>query len=140
LLHLGDRLSPESIYSIPADESALLMHYLDNVFQLQYPIYKPAALEGGRGWLLRLLLRSHSLRYATLALSAYHCRMIIIENINRPCRVAAIIQQEKYLESCIKIVSQFAQHSCPFNAIGVANSVIQLAFFEVFIHSENSRF
>ena len=27
------------------------MHFLDNIFPLQYPVFKLGILEGGRGWL-----------------------------------------------------------------------------------------
>jgi hypothetical protein len=126
-----------SIFSISADESVLLMHFLDNVFPLQYPMYKPGILEGGRGWLLALLLRMKPLYHAALALSAYHRRTIILAKISHPCRVAALVQQEKHLEICMKSVNQFAQNSCPKNGLGIATSVVQLVFFEVFFRVEN---
>ena len=115
------------------------MHFLDNVFPLQYPMYKPGTLEGVRGWLLALVLRTKPLYHAALAVSAYHRRMIIHAKISHPCRVATLVQQEKHVEICIKSVSQFAQNSCPYNGLGITTAVVQLVFFEVFLHLENSR-
>jgi hypothetical protein len=126
-----------SICSISADESVLLMHFLDNVFPLQYPMYRPGILEGGRGWLLALLLRTKPLYHAALALSAYHRRTLILAKISHPHQVAALVQQEKHLEICIKSVNQFAQNSCPNNGLGIVTSVVQLVFFEVFFRLGN---
>jgi C6 transcription factor Pro1 len=125
-----------SIVSIPADESVLLMHFLDNVFPLQYPMYKPGIPEGGRGWLLALLIRTKPLYHVALALSAYHRRTITPLRISQSCRVDSLVQQEKHLEICIKIVNEFAQNSCPYITLGVIASVVQLAFFEV-LSSQN---
>ncbi len=61
---------PTSI--MPANEAFLLMHYLDNVFPLQFPMYKPSFIDGGRGWFLSLLLRTKPLYHAALALASFH--------------------------------------------------------------------
>ncbi|THV45537.1 hypothetical protein BGAL_0477g00070 [Botrytis galanthina] len=53
-------------------EANLLMHYLDIVFPLQFRFYRPLASEGGRGWLLSILLHTRPLYHAALSLSAYH--------------------------------------------------------------------
>jgi hypothetical protein len=100
-------------------------------------MYKPGILEGGRGWLLALLLRTKPLYHAALALSAYHRRTVELAKISHPCQVAALVQQEKHLEICIKSVNQFTQNSCPNNGLGIMTSVVQLVFFEVFFHLEN---
>jgi C6 transcription factor Pro1 len=127
----GDHSMHGSIFSIPADESVLLMHFLDNVLPLQYPMYKPSVLKGGRGWLLALLLRTRPLYYAALAFSAYHCRTIMLEIHSHPCQVTTLIQQEKYLGICITAVHESAQNSCPKGGLGILASVVQLVFFEV---------
>jgi hypothetical protein len=122
--------------SISADEWVLLTNFLDNVFPLQYPMYKPGILDGGRGWLLSLLLQTKPLYDAALALSAYHRRTVLLARMSHPCRVAALVQQEKYLEACIKSVNQFAQYSCPSKGLGITTAVVQLAFFEVIFYLE----
>src|SRR5690242_10230425 len=120
-----------SIFRISADAAVLLMHFLDVVFPLQYPLYKLRIMEGERGWLLALSLRTKPLYHAALALSAYHRRAIMLAETSHPCRVAALVQQEKHLEICIKSVNQFTQNSWPNNGLGIATSVVQLVFYEV---------
>ncbi|RYP42842.1 hypothetical protein DL768_010195 [Monosporascus sp. mg162] len=52
-------------------ETSLLMHYLDVVFPLQFPLYE-RSYEGKREWLLAILTSSRSVYYATLTLSLLH--------------------------------------------------------------------
>jgi hypothetical protein len=63
---------PTTLGSTLEDEQILLMHYLDHVFVLQFPFYEPTIKEGGRGWLLSILMRTKPLYYAALTLAAYH--------------------------------------------------------------------
>jgi C6 transcription factor Pro1 len=130
--HHRDHLMAGSIISISADDSVLLMHFLDHVFSLQYPFYQPRAQEGGRGWLLALLLRTKPFYHASLALSAYHRRTSILANISHPYRIAALVQQEQHLEICMKFVSQSTERPCRNSGVGVLASIIQLVFLEVF--------
>ncbi len=114
------------------EESVLLMNFLDNVFPLQFPMYKPEIVNGGRGWFLALLFRTESLYYAALSLSAYHRRTIMLSKITHQFQLVMLMQQEKYLETCLSSVNRFAQGSCPNNGLGIMTAVVQLVFYEVF--------
>jgi hypothetical protein len=52
-------------------EDTLFMHYLDQVFYIQYPFYHFQNRQG-RGWVLAILRRAKSAYHATLALSERH--------------------------------------------------------------------
>ncbi|KIV96457.1 hypothetical protein PV10_00327 [Exophiala mesophila] len=118
---------------IPPDESSHLMHYLDHVFPLQFPMYKPEGQLGGRGWLLSIILNNVPLYHATLALGAYHQRATIpVHTSHRTYRAATLVQQEQHLEICIKAFNQFASNHCPKSALGINTAVVQLIFFELF--------
>ncbi|OBT77635.1 hypothetical protein VF21_03718 [Pseudogymnoascus sp. 05NY08] len=73
---------PLSDYSVVPGEvdTELLMHYLDYVFPLQFPIYKPSVITGGRGWLLSILTTTKPLYYAAISLAAYHRQSMICRN------------------------------------------------------------
>lgn len=58
-------------------DAELLMHYLDHVFPLQFPFYKPSVVDGGRGWLLSILTTTKPLYHAAISLAAYHRRSIL---------------------------------------------------------------
>jgi hypothetical protein len=115
------------------DETILLMHFLDHVFALQYPMYNSGILEGGRGWLLSVLLRAKPLYHAALATSMHHRWTLISENLTPSARATALVRQEKYLEISIKSVTESAQNSCPAVGLDIMITVMQLVFFEVFI-------
>ncbi len=125
------------MFAESAEESVLLMHFLDNVFPLQYPMYKSGILNEGRGWLLALLLRTNPLYHAALALSAYHRRTIMLANSRTTAQAAALIEQEKHLELCLtdfqntmKTINRFAK-LCPSEGLGIIAAIVQLVFFEV---------
>ncbi|KAE9365024.1 hypothetical protein N431DRAFT_354061 [Stipitochalara longipes BDJ] len=127
----GDQSVPESSFSIPVEETTLLMHFLDDMFPLQYPMYKPRALEGGRGWLLPLVLRTTPLYHAALSFGAYY-RTTTVPTISQSSQVTAKIEQGKHFEICIKALNQYAQHSCPQRKLGIVTTVVQLIFYELF--------
>ncbi|KAI9147353.1 Trichothecene biosynthesis transcription regulator TRI10 [Paramyrothecium foliicola] len=67
-------MSPVSIAfpkRIQEKETSLLMHYLDIVFPLQFPLHDESYI-GKREWLLAILTSSRSVYYATLSLSLLH--------------------------------------------------------------------
>ncbi|PIA88916.1 hypothetical protein CB0940_06750 [Cercospora beticola] len=53
-------------------EAALLMHYLDDVFQWQFPYCNSSDEHGNRGWLLMLLSRRGPSFYAAISIAALH--------------------------------------------------------------------
>lgn len=115
----------------------LLMHFLDQVVPAQYPLYRPQPLDGGRGWLLSLLLRSKSLYHGALALSSYHRLISILAGARPACRALAATRHQHHLESCLREVRCTMQEMTRANAsfpdfdAGTLISVIQLVFSEV---------
>ena len=78
LLLDGPPINPtpaEAAAYILRNESVLLMHYLENVFPSQFQFFRPSFEEGGRGWLLDLLMQTKPLYHAALSLAAYHRQM-----------------------------------------------------------------
>ena len=68
-------------------QANLLMHYLDVVFPSQFPFYNPPASEGGRGWLLLIILRTRPLYHAALSMAAYHqktqnCELVKLQTLD----------------------------------------------------------
>ena len=107
------------------------MHFIDSIFPLQFPAYRPKAEEGGRGWLLTLLLHIKPFYHIALALSAFHRRTITQAELSHSCHISSLIEQEKHLESCLKLLDQSTQ-SCLTGGMSLATPVVQLVFFEVF--------
>ncbi|CAG8972006.1 hypothetical protein HYALB_00008291 [Hymenoscyphus albidus] len=139
------RIQRVPLSTVSADESILLMHFLDVVFYIQYPMYKSSVHEGGRGWLLSLLLHTRPLYHAALALSAYHRGTILLASRRNANHADVLVEQEKHLAAClsnfqrhIKHVHQFVEDRNPGECLGVLACVVQLIFFEIFINQSDS--
>jgi C6 transcription factor Pro1 len=107
------------------------MHFLDNVFPLQYPMYHSGIERGGRGWLLGMLLRTKHLYHAAITFSAYHRRTSVLTEVSQSDQVNIVIFQEKHLEICLQLVSELAQTTSLKLGQGFVTTVTQLIFFEV---------
>ncbi|KAF7561487.1 hypothetical protein G7046_g2665 [Stylonectria norvegica] len=133
-----EQLMDGSISSLPSEDLILVMHYLDHVLPLQYPMYDLKVSEEGRGWLLHLILRTKPLYHAVSALSAYHRRETMFASIEHPRRAATLIQQETHLEMAIQAVTLAAQSACPRRGLSMVIAINQLMFFELFTGGDSS--
>jgi hypothetical protein len=58
--------------ALPADlELSFIMAYLDYVFPVMFPFYRPSIREGGRSWLLSSLLKNKCLYHSAISLTSY---------------------------------------------------------------------
>ncbi|KAL2206910.1 hypothetical protein CC79DRAFT_1370305 [Sarocladium strictum] len=143
-LHIQDS-SPDNeertdlvVLPIIPQDSALLMQYLDHTFALQFPMYNPRFPDGGRGWLLTLLLHTAPLYHAALALGAYHRLLSNFVMAPPACRSAATFKHAHHFEQCLSNVQQAIREMTRFVSgsreleIGTAMSVVQLVFLEMF--------
>lgn len=106
-------------------------------------MYRPSIADGGRGWLLSLLLQTKPLYHASLALAAYHRGKVLLDTPQSGSehRVA----QENHLAICLEEFQQAIKNvgrwvlneSCPTDSIGILASSVQLVFFEVSIRGCN---
>lgn len=124
--------------SLAEDEACLLMHYLDYVFPLQFPFYKPPPFEGGRGWLLTFILANPPLWYATLGLSAYHIHAATLTNKAGQANLNAVEDFNDYhtmslnrLRHCLVNFESTSNTGNIESQIGILASMIQLVSFEV---------
>lgn len=53
-------------------ESILIMFYLESVLPFLFPFYQPSLLQGGRSWILEMMISSPVVRQATLCQSSYY--------------------------------------------------------------------
>jgi len=99
--------TPLSDFSVVPEQidAELLMHYLDHVFPLQFPFYKPSVVAGGRGWLLSILTTTKPLYHAAISLAAYHRQSIL-------CRDSASKEHDlEFLESqYARALSELSQY------------------------------
>jgi hypothetical protein len=129
--------------TIAPSDAVLLMHFLDNVFPLQFPMYTPSIMEGGRGWFLSLLLRTKPLYHAALALSSYHQGIMVYGVTRERARGEGVWlgcpAQERHIQMCLKAFQEQIEESkkwvseqkCPSDTLGFMGCVVQLTYFEV---------
>jgi hypothetical protein len=99
------------------EEAGLLMHYLDYVFPLQFPFYKHSAVNGGRGWLLSLLLQLEPLYHAALSVSSYHMHFEeLAHHYDLHCGDTENVQE---LPACPRLESQLTEHLLALSRISM---------------------
>lgn len=52
-------------------DTILITFYLENLFPFLFPFHQPSVLQGGKAWILEMMLKSPVLRQATLCQSSY---------------------------------------------------------------------
>jgi hypothetical protein len=127
-------------YSLPqalkGREASLLMYYMDYVFPLQFRMYDPTAIEGGRGWLLSLLLRTPPMYHMTLALSAHVFEMAEVPNGAKERKQASLAQLGLALQNLqvyIRAYSQKKEASSLEDSIKLLACILQMIAFIVCI-------
>jgi len=109
----------------------LFMHYLDEVFYIQYPFYNSRHKQS-RAWLFSILKRAKSVYYATLALSERHLLSTAEGSINltltNKSNYHVLALQEMGLSSGEAGWSGIASQDCTIEGI---TCILQLLFHEV---------
>lgn len=119
------------------DRTRLLMHFFDHVFPTEYPFYRAHIFEGGRGWLMSLVMRSRPLYHAALSVSAYHQTALITAKSTQ-CRYQTwqAIQEHHTLalqelqKNMVDLRSREITLSIE-DGVDVLASIVQLTSFEV---------
>ncbi|KAL0935550.1 C6 transcription factor [Colletotrichum truncatum] len=130
------------------DDSNLgfIMIYLDYVFPFLFPFYKPALLEGGRGWLLNVLNHNKALYHTALGLSSHFFGVVLngAQVEHTPCRVRSVASLQHQLDLALK---ELRADMAAINETGVQNqlrqtcrvleSIVQLLIFDVTLASND---
>lgn len=99
------------------EEAILLMHYLDQVFPLQFPFYKHSSIKGGRGWLLSLLTQLEPLYHAVLSISSYHKHF---EEFTHQYELQiGSMENVRELPACPRLESQLTEHNLTLSSMGL---------------------
>ena len=126
----------ESIICGGSDD-ILFMHYLDQVFYIQYPFYHPCNTQG-RAWLFSILRRFKSTYHAALSLSEHHqlstyCRSCGIASDATCLRTKDGHYDQALREMRLSIGQSHTWSGTPgfINIVGTLTCILQLLFWEV---------
>ncbi|KAK1240178.1 hypothetical protein MKX08_007620 [Trichoderma sp. CBMAI-0020] len=121
-------------------ENFLITLYLDTVFPLLFPQYKPKTLSGGRSWISALLKTNKAVYHSALSTSAYYFVLMLAKNathtLRAPCEQHVWDTLNKHMEMSIIAIKHdmdqyHLQGSCSdvFSKLHVLEGVVQYLIF-----------
>jgi hypothetical protein len=118
-------------------EDALLMHYLDHVFHVQYPFYN-ASKRAGRGWLFSIIRQARSAYHASLALSEYHQHLKLLQQTRNSNSPNILKAKGSHYDLAVQKMHVSLKQSQPWSriqdftqGIETLTCILQLLFWEV---------
>ncbi|KAK9365537.1 fungal-specific transcription factor domain-containing protein [Lipomyces kononenkoae] len=126
-----------------------MMFYFDNFFPFLFPFYKPLLLEGGRSWIMELVVGDPAMWHTTLCLSTYFvsvaldgaisghnvCKTLAWEKLLKQMGVTFMMLQRSLQE-----VASSNTQELIFKTSRIMGSIIQLQRFEISVGNfENCR-
>ena len=113
----------------------LLMFYLDNVFPFLFPLYRPSLMqEGGRAWILDMILKSPAIRQACLCLSSLFFSLTQeADGTNTACETILSHANDAFsqLRRALQVRLDEGVPELPHFTVRLMASVIQLQRFEI---------
>ena len=125
--------NPHGGIAFGRSDTVLLTFYLEHLLPFLFPFYQPPLLEGGRAWILELMISSHVVRGATLCLSSYF--FSLLRGTANPDLWETVLTQTRdafgLLRQALQIIekSSIAEH-LP-GAVRIMASIIQVQRFEI---------
>lgn len=123
-------------------ELSFVMTYLDYVFPVLFPFYKPTLLEGGRSWLLVVAMKNKGLYHTIIGLTLYFFSVVPIAPgpAHQSCTSKTWEELQKQANLAVKMVQRGLQdlgrpgvHGDLLESTYLLESIVQLLNFEVII-------
>ena len=117
-------------------ETFLLMFYLEHLVPFFFPFYNPSPLEGGKAWMLELMISSPVVRQAFLCSSSY---FFSLARGNRNVAWDSVLRQTqdafRVLRQALQVIedSNISEHL--HGAVRVMASIMQVQRFEIILLS-----
>lgn len=134
---IGENISPRR------SEYIYLMFYLEHTFPFLFPFYDPSLLEGGKAWVLELMIKSAVVRQATLCQSSYFFLLArgpadsVGDWENTALKISAAFE---VLRQALALITNVGVKAHMHGAARLMASVMQLQRFELAISSfDNSK-
>ena len=114
----------------------LLTFYLENVFSFLFPFYRPSVLQGGRSWILELMLRSPVFQRVTLCQSSYFfslARGTTSHDVGWETVLTQTMNAFETLRKALRVIdsSSIAEHI--HGTVRILTSIMQVQRFDLVI-------
>ncbi len=119
-------------------DTILLMFYIDSVFPFQFPFYRPSLLEGGKAWILDLLLRSPVAQKSALCQSSYFFSLAREAAVNDGLWPTIMCQTRaafKMLRESLQIIEIAGVNTHLHGAVRILASILQVQRFDIAVSS-----
>lgn len=119
-------------------DTVLLMFYLEHLLPFLFPFYRPSSLQGGRAWVLEMMISSPLVRQATLCHSSY---FFSLAHGARLCDAVweTVLEQTReafeVLRQALQVVSEANITEHLHGAVRIMASIMQMHRFEIAILS-----
>ncbi|KAL5327082.1 hypothetical protein ACEPPN_004773 [Leptodophora sp. 'Broadleaf-Isolate-01'] len=122
-------------------ELSLIMSYLDYVFPVLFPFYRPSILEGSRSWMLVLIMKNRGIYHTTISLTSFFFSVVpmIQSSDYKMCESMNSEELQKQADLAIKTVLHdslelSSQTEQPLReSADLMGNVVQLLSFEIII-------
>lgn len=139
--NLQDSNVPNLSLSQDERELTLVMTYLDHVFPVLFPFYHPSILEGGRSWMLVLIMKNRAIYHTIISLASFFFSVVpmLSGSENRICASMTSEELQKQADLAIKTILRDSrelsnQEEQPLReSADLMGNVVQLLSFEVII-------
>ncbi|PVH88937.1 hypothetical protein DL98DRAFT_389687, partial [Cadophora sp. DSE1049] len=141
----SDNLQNLDVPSLPLSqderELSLIMTYLDYVFPVLFPFYRPSILEGSRGWMLVLIMKNRGTYHTVISLASFFFSVVpmLPGSENKMCASMTLEELQKQADLAIKTVLRDSlelsnQEEQPLReSADLMGNVVQLLSFEIII-------
>ncbi|KAK9319052.1 fungal-specific transcription factor domain-containing protein [Lipomyces orientalis] len=122
-------------------DTILLMFYLEHLLPFLFPFYRPSLLQGGRAWILEMMISSPVFRRATLCQSSYFFslahgtanRDLVWETVVAQTRDAFVV-----LRQSLQVIDGSGVTEHMHGAVRIMASIMQVQRFEIAVLSFNN--
>jgi hypothetical protein len=133
-LHAHGQGDTRARLAIGQSDALLVMFYLDNLFPFLFPFYHPPLLEGGRAWILEMIICSPVVKQALLCQSS--CFMSMAQGMTNWDMVLEQTRDAfKVLRLSLQVISDAGVTEHIHGTVRILSSIVQVQRFEVAVLS-----
>ena len=116
----------------------ILMFYFDHLLPFQFPFYRPSLLEGGKSWILEMLIRSPVIRKTACCQSSYFFSLARGAAESDGLWETVLLQTKdafEMLRSALRVIEGASITAHVHGAVRILASIMQVQRFEIAILS-----